>query len=36
MINKKLPKFVNEDEERKFRANADSAYYIDWAKARGQ
>ena len=31
--NKKIPKFKNEDEERKFWAKADSSKYIDWKKA---
>ena len=30
---KKVPKFKNEDEERNFWAEADSAEYIDWQKA---
>ena len=31
--NKNIPKFKNEDEEREFRAKADSSKYIDWKKA---
>lgn len=30
---KPLPKFKNEDEERKFWAKADSSDYFDWSKA---
>ena len=30
---KKIPKFKNEDDERKFWAEADSTEYIDWSKA---
>ena len=30
---KKIPKFKNEDDERKFWAEADSTAYIDWSKA---
>lgn len=29
-MKKKLPKFKNEDEEREFWANHDSADYLDW------
>lgn len=32
-MKKKLPKFKNEDEERKFWATHDSTDYIDWDKA---
>jgi predicted DNA binding CopG/RHH family protein len=31
---KRIPKFKNEDEERKFWASHDSTKYIDWAKAK--
>ncbi len=31
---KKLPKFKNEDQERKFWATHDSTDYLDWSKAR--
>jgi len=31
---KSIPKFKNEDEERKFWENNDSVDYIDWSKAR--
>ena len=31
--NKKVPRFKNEDEERKFWAEHDSTEYIDWEKA---
>ena len=30
---KKIPKFKNEDDERRFWAEADSSDYIDWLKA---
>jgi len=30
---KKVPRFKNEDEERKFWAEHDSTEYIDWEKA---
>lgn len=30
---KKIPKFKNEDEERKFWATHDSTDYVDWSKA---
>ena len=30
---KKIPKFITEDEERDFWANADSSSYVDWSKA---
>lgn len=33
-MNKKLPKFNNEDEEREFWATHDSSEYIDWKKAK--
>jgi hypothetical protein len=29
-VKRKLPEFKNEDEERKFRAAADSTEYVDW------
>lgn len=32
MPRKKIPKFRNEDEERKFWSNHDSADYVDWRK----
>ena len=31
---KRIPKFRNEDEERKFWASHDSTDYIDWSEAR--
>jgi len=31
---KKIPKFKNEDEERKFWAKHDSTDYFDWSKAK--
>ncbi len=31
---KKIPKFKNEDEERKFWARQDSTEYIDWKKGK--
>lgn len=31
---KKLPKFKNEDSERKFWATADSTEYVDWSSAK--
>jgi predicted DNA binding CopG/RHH family protein len=31
---KQIPKFKNEDEERKFWANHDSTEYLDWSKAK--
>ena len=31
---KKIPKFKNEDEERKFWAIHDSTEYVDWSKAK--
>ena len=31
---KKIPKFKNEDEERKFWANSDSTDYINWEKSK--
>ena len=30
---KRIPKFKNEDDERKFWAEANSSEYIDWSKA---
>ena len=33
-MNKPLPEFKNEDEEREFWANQDSGDYLDWSKAR--
>jgi len=33
-MKKKIPKFANEDAERKFWAEHDSTEYIDWSKAR--
>jgi len=30
---KKIPKFKNEDEERKFWSKADSTEYLDWKKS---
>ena len=30
---KKMPKFKNEDEERKFWSTHDSTEYVDWSKA---
>jgi predicted DNA binding CopG/RHH family protein len=32
-MNKKIPKFKNEDEEREFWATQDSTDYINWNKA---
>ena len=32
-MNKPIPKFVSEDEEREFWATQDSADYLDWEKA---
>ncbi len=32
-MNKKIPVFKTEDEERKFWSEADSSEYIDWAKS---
>jgi predicted DNA binding CopG/RHH family protein len=32
-MKKNLPKFKNEDEEREFWANHDSADYLDWKQA---
>jgi predicted DNA binding CopG/RHH family protein len=29
-MKKRIPKFENEDQERKFWANADSTEYVDW------
>ena len=34
MKKKKLPEFKNEDDERKFWANADSTKYVDWESAK--
>jgi predicted DNA binding CopG/RHH family protein len=31
---KKIPKFKNEDEERKFWENADTSVYFDWRQAK--
>ena len=31
---KRIPEFRNEDDERKFRATADSMEYVDWAAGR--
>ncbi len=31
---KKIPKFKNEEEERKFWAKHDSTEYVDWSKAK--
>ncbi len=31
---KNIPKFINEEEERKFWATHDSTEYIDWSKAK--
>lgn len=33
-MNKKIPKFKSEDEEREFWAIHDSSEYVDWKKAR--
>lgn len=33
-MNKKIPKFKSEDEEREFWATHDSTEYIDWKKAK--
>lgn len=33
-MNKKIPKFKSEDEEREFWAARDSSEYIDWKKAK--
>jgi len=33
-MKKRVPQFTSEDQERKFWARADSARYVDWAKAR--
>jgi len=33
-INKKIPRFKNEDEEREFWSRHDSTDYIDWDKAK--
>lgn len=33
-MNKKIPKFRSEDEEREFWATHDSSEYIDWKKAK--
>lgn len=32
-MNKKIPKFKSEDEEREFWATHDSSEYVDWKKA---
>ena len=32
-MDKKIPEFLNEDEEREFWANHDSTEYLDWSKA---
>ncbi len=34
MANKKIPKFKNEEQERKFWATHDSTDYIDWSKGK--
>ncbi len=33
-VNKKIPKFKSEDEEREFWATHDSTEHVDWKKAR--
>ncbi len=33
-MNKRVPKFKTEDEERKFWASQDSTEYLDWTKAK--
>lgn len=33
-MNKKIPKFKSEDEEREFWATHDSTDYVDWKKAK--
>jgi len=33
-MNKKIPKFKSEDDEREFWATHDSSEYVDWKKAR--
>lgn len=33
-MNKKIPKFKSEDEEREFWATHDSSEYIDWKRAK--
>jgi predicted DNA binding CopG/RHH family protein len=33
-MKKKIPKFKNEDQERRFWARHDSTEYLDWKKAR--
>lgn len=33
-MNKKIPKFKSEDEERNFWATHDSSEYVDWKKAK--
>lgn len=33
-MKKKLPEFRNENDERKFRATADSTEYVDWTSAK--
>jgi predicted DNA binding CopG/RHH family protein len=32
-VSKKIPKFKNEDEERRFWATHDSSEFVDWRKA---
>lgn len=34
MAKKKVPQFANEDEERAFWSEHDSAEYLDWSQAR--
>ena len=34
-MNRKIPKFKSEDEEREFWATRDSTEYVDWKKAKG-
>lgn len=34
LMNKKIPKFKSEDEEREFWSTHDSSEYIDWKKAK--
>ncbi len=33
-MNKKIPKFKSEDEEREFWATSDSTEYVDWKQAK--
>jgi len=33
-MNKQIPKFKSEDEEREFYASRDSTEYVDWKKAK--